>query len=120
MSGDLSPPDWGNSAFLGTCTSCNTSSLVSLARSDSLPFWSFAENPLVLVGTMKPRIDSASLILPVLDRKSTRLNSSHANISYAVFCLNKKNSHTLAGHACAVHAVRGPQCLRSVATQYPH
>src|SRR3712207_8539326 len=25
----------------------------------------------------------------VLDRKSTRLNSSHANISYAVFCLNK-------------------------------
>src|SRR3712207_7617019 len=27
-----------------------------------------------------------------LDRKSTRLNSSHANISYAVFCLKKKNS----------------------------
>src|SRR3712207_7672322 len=26
------------------------------------------------------------------DRKSTRLNSSHANISYAVFCLKKKNS----------------------------
>src|SRR3712207_8870780 len=25
------------------------------------------------------------------DRKSTRLNSSHANISYAVFCLKKKN-----------------------------
>src|SRR3712207_7183235 len=31
-----------------------------------------------------------------IDRKSTRLNSSHANISYAVFCLKKKNhtSHT--------------------------
>src|SRR3712207_8024904 len=28
-----------------------------------------------------------------LDRKSTRLNSSHANISYAVFCLKKKNQH---------------------------
>src|SRR3712207_3939711 len=27
---------------------------------------------------------------PVRDRKSTRLNSSHANISYAVFCLKKK------------------------------
>src|SRR5947209_17228915 len=27
----------------------------------------------------------------MLDRKSTRLNSSHANISYAVFCLKKKN-----------------------------
>src|SRR3712207_8497599 len=29
-----------------------------------------------------------------LDRKSTRLNSSHANISYAVFCLKKKNKKT--------------------------
>src|SRR3712207_8028826 len=28
----------------------------------------------------------------VLDRKSTRLNSSHANISYAVFCLKKNSS----------------------------
>src|SRR3712207_6853420 len=28
---------------------------------------------------------------PARDRKSTRLNSSHANISYAVFCLKKKN-----------------------------
>src|SRR3712207_8024822 len=30
-----------------------------------------------------------------LDRKSTRLNSSHANISYAVFCLKKKKTHLL-------------------------
>src|SRR3712207_8062442 len=30
--------------------------------------------------------------LVVGDRKSTRLNSSHANISYAVFCLKKKNN----------------------------
>src|SRR3712207_8066934 len=30
---------------------------------------------------------------PGLDRKSTRLNSSHANISYAVFCLKKKKNH---------------------------
>src|SRR5258707_5916976 len=29
----------------------------------------------------------------IADRKSTRLNSSHANISYAVFCLKKKNRH---------------------------
>src|SRR5258705_3656587 len=28
------------------------------------------------------------------DRKSTRLNSSHLGISYAVFCLKKKNRHT--------------------------
>src|SRR3712207_7647582 len=30
-----------------------------------------------------------------LDRKSTRLNSSHANISYAVFCLKKKYNTTI-------------------------
>src|SRR3712207_7552327 len=33
--------------------------------------------------------------LPVGDRKSTRLNSSHANISYAVFCLKKKKKSSL-------------------------
>src|SRR3712207_7131388 len=32
-------------------------------------------------------------LLKNLDRKSTRLNSSHANISYAVFCLKKKKHH---------------------------
>src|SRR5207249_8014021 len=30
-----------------------------------------------------------------LDRKSTRLNSSHVSISYAVFCLKKKNTTTV-------------------------
>src|SRR3712207_8052302 len=39
-------------------------------------------------------------VTPLVDRKSTRLNSSHANISYAVFCLKKKKkyavTHTLA------------------------
>src|SRR5258707_6837696 len=34
------------------------------------------------------------------DRKSTRLNSSHANISYAVFCLKKKHGDAVDGHAC--------------------
>src|SRR3712207_8231598 len=35
--------------------------------------------------------DLHRLVRRGLDRKSTRLNSSHANISYAVFCLKKKN-----------------------------
>src|SRR3712207_7354921 len=34
-----------------------------------------------------------------IDRKSTRLNSSHANISYAVFCLKKKNIFYLLIHS---------------------
>src|SRR5690625_4004902 len=32
-------------------------------------------------------------VLITVDRKSTRLNSSHVAISYAVFCLKKKNKH---------------------------
>src|SRR5438045_5292225 len=36
-----------------------------------------------------------------LDRKSTRLNSSHLGISYAVFCLKKKNTQTLNTHMLA-------------------
>src|SRR3712207_8498926 len=35
---------------------------------------------------------SAWTLVALPDRKSTRLNSSHANISYAVFCLKKKKS----------------------------
>src|SRR3712207_8950733 len=42
-----------------------------------------------LVGTALPKDG----FIPA-DRKSTRLNSSHANISYAVFCLKKKNTAT--------------------------
>src|SRR5947209_19747191 len=41
--------------------------------------------------TRSPRLHTAtSPGHPAVDRKSTRLNSSHANISYAVFCLKKK------------------------------
>src|SRR3712207_8738754 len=36
--------------------------------------------------------DEADIAGPDQDRKSTRLNSSHANISYAVFCLKKKKT----------------------------
>src|SRR3712207_7938518 len=36
---------------------------------------------------------AAALVEGGRDRKSTRLNSSHANISYAVFCLKKKRKH---------------------------
>src|SRR3712207_8533958 len=36
-------------------------------------------------------LDKILEVIDVQDRKSTRLNSSHANISYAVFCLKKKH-----------------------------
>src|SRR3712207_8370937 len=40
-----------------------------------------------------PTVDGP-VTLTAPDRKSTRLNSSHANISYAVFCLKTKREHT--------------------------
>src|SRR2546422_2259860 len=36
------------------------------------------------------KLDVLPVVLTLLDRKSTRLNSSHGYISYAVFCLKKK------------------------------
>src|SRR5690606_32756008 len=39
---------------------------------------------------LRGMLDKERFIVDVLDRKSTRLNSSHVKISYAVFCLKKK------------------------------
>src|SRR3989304_1741905 len=66
---------------------------------------------------LPPRI-AGSPRHPPLDRKSTRLNSSHGYISYAVFCLKKKNEElphhsksirTLSPHRHAVERVRRMQ-----------
>src|SRR5260221_7174733 len=48
------------------------------------------------VGVARDSAVRLSRIEPGLDRKSTRLNSSHTVISYAVFCLKKKK--TMIGH----------------------
>src|SRR3712207_8285745 len=62
----------------------------------------------VLVGfviatvTTPAGVSGAFLLLPFQDRKSTRLNSSHAHISYAVFCLKKKNEKL---HVVTYHCV---------------
>src|SRR5438067_2765760 len=52
-----------------------------------------------MLGTQNRLMPSNTFIelLPPVDRKSTRLNSSHVSISYAVFCLKKKRARGLAG-----------------------
>src|SRR5258707_15550340 len=62
-------------------------------------FWIFGAAAWLLLGRRDVRMhrlwdDVTGSWVPVTssDRKSTRLNSSHANISYAVFCLKKKNN----------------------------
>src|SRR3712207_6864436 len=51
---------------------------------------------LALSQPVRPRVTDMRNVSPTVveDRKSTRLNSSHANISYAVFCLKKKKKQT--------------------------
>src|SRR5688572_32148175 len=49
------------------------------------------------------RRDRAALAAHGGDRKSTRLNSSHSQISYAVFCLKKKNTTTAWTADAALH-----------------
>src|SRR3712207_7611390 len=70
---------------------------------DELPAMAFDHEPIVLAGRERLRAklsytnigfalgpESFSVSELREDRKSTRLNSSHANISYSVFCLKKK------------------------------
>src|SRR5256885_13147572 len=56
-----------------------------IATPPAVPLWSSIKEAL--------RTPEGEMVLEsLLDRKSTRLNSSHLVISYAVFCLKKKNS----------------------------
>src|SRR3712207_7161270 len=52
--------------------------------------------------------DERAALQTALDRKSTRLNSSHANISYAVFCLKKKQKSRYATLSSAVFSLYIP------------
>src|SRR3712207_8440834 len=64
------------------------------AGDDRLAVWVDGTAAANKVGNVLPPDGSTWDTLTLnLDRKSTRLNSSHANISYAVFCLKKKKQH---------------------------
>src|SRR3712207_7047927 len=85
-----------------------TTEIYTLSLHDALPIsaynFAFAIRPLANVSAAQAKarvsltgdapftIFRNSLGVITLDRKSTRLNSSHANISYAVFCLKKKKT----------------------------
>src|SRR3712207_7536178 len=73
-----------------------TTEIYTLSLHDALPI--FYEDQYTIAGAKKRltnELRGASklkVVTPEIDRKSTRLNSSHANISYAVFCLKQKQS----------------------------
>src|SRR5690606_40201302 len=77
--------------------SASRSGAAFLQASDAVPLHEFPHRPRAVRGVEVPAGGpmvqafghlSAQMLLQ--DRKSTRLNSSHVKISYAVFCLNKK------------------------------
>src|SRR3712207_7652250 len=81
-----------------------TTEIYTLSLHDALPISAGARGWLLRLNSAKKEEEwdrtsaQASSSTPIasgyLDRKSTRLNSSHANISYAVFCLKKKLNKT--------------------------
>src|SRR2546429_5828250 len=75
-----------------------TTEIYTLSLHDALPIlygagFGVGFAALILAHEMGHYIDIRRRGLPAEDRKSTRLNSSHGYISYAVFCLKKKNKH---------------------------
>src|SRR5438445_8781499 len=79
---------------------CAVFPYTTLFRSGVLVARGEAGEPLAAVCVARREFESAHFGMPVarlaapaaVDRKSTRLNSSHANISYAVFCSKKKRN----------------------------
>src|SRR5262245_63123912 len=91
--------------FLVFSTNTATTAIYTLSLHDALPIsaQAFADSVIRLLRDPAARVAQAAAarahvdehfsnkyVARVLDRKSTRLNSSHLGISYAVFCLKKK------------------------------
>src|SRR5258707_5039780 len=72
-------------------------------------------------GRREGRMEEAAARGQRLDRKSTRLNSSHANISYAVFCLKKKNNthHVVVEAGAGLHHARRTTHTAHVLCYFP-
>src|SRR5438128_7582500 len=66
-----------------------TTEIYTLSLHDALPIFSSARGPRAAAAAVRARPNAARTGHD-RDRKSTRLNSSHGSISYAVFCLKKK------------------------------
>src|SRR3712207_7177626 len=90
-----------------------TTEIYTLSLHDALPIWlravswvgTSAEGQASLVAAGTGHTSGPTTRSPGGDRKSTRLNSSHANISYAVFCLKKKKKNYTTYHYTIIHIV---------------
>src|SRR2546430_10446661 len=78
-------------AFMYPLWRYSSSSRMTSRRNSSSLKKRFSPRPSRRIG--KARANQLELDVPIADRKSTRLNSSHSQISYAVFCLKKNILH---------------------------
>src|SRR6266542_5188362 len=70
-----------------------TTAIYTPSLHDALPISALHLRPRPLRRRRRARLQEPARSRTRLDRKSTRLNSSHGSISYAVFCLKKKNKN---------------------------
>src|SRR5689334_23920161 len=92
-----------------------TTEIYTLSLHDALPISWHQMRRFLSAGLFDPR----PVITHRLDRKSTRLNSSHSSISYAVFCLKKKKKYTQIlfwSHASSAPRTSPPVSHTSTAT----
>src|SRR5438477_10081337 len=96
------------SSFIFFFSDPSTTEIYTLSLHDALPIWVVevsaqvpCENVDEIIGDVAAPIEAliedhalAVLLREIVDRKSTRLNSSHMSISYAVFCLKKKTKRS--------------------------
>src|SRR5207249_9754410 len=68
-----------------------TTEIYTLSLHDALPILDSEDGDSEAVGLVLSSLQPPRPTMSTTDRKSTRLNSSHVSISYAVFCLKKKN-----------------------------
>src|ERR1035437_10408106 len=80
-----------------------TTKIYTLSLHDALPIWGCC-GP---AGDASRRPPKCREFFRQPDRKSTRLNSSHANISYAVFCFEKKKTCSLCRLGVSRDSARG-------------
>src|SRR5688572_31573123 len=107
----MQPSPWSPNSILVFFNDTATTEIYTLSLHDALPIWIRLEPTgppcsrgampggrtlfrLFQSGPIHRRAASPRGARQAGDRKSTRLNSSHSQISYAVFCLKKKNTNT--------------------------
>src|SRR5438445_8436542 len=90
-----------------------TTEIYTLSLHDALPIYPSQGRTVLALRPAWAIWIPATLPCEWIDRKSTRLNSSHANISYAVFCLKKKKCRSYAAAPSLENSSKACECCKN-------